>query len=95
MVLCTPEDALEDTPASFKLERPYFGLHRVEWQDTEAVNFYLGYGEWIRLLRANGFDVEDLISIQAPDGKEPLYPVVTAEWARQWPGEEIWKARKR
>jgi SAM-dependent methyltransferase len=95
MVLCTPPDALEDTPATMQLSRPYFGLHRTEWVDTEAVNFFLGYGDWIRVLRANGFDVEDLIELQAPVGAAPLYSLVTPEWARQWPSEEIWKARKR
>jgi hypothetical protein len=23
------------------------------------------------------------------------YPFVTLQWARQWPSEEIWKARRR
>jgi hypothetical protein len=23
------------------------------------------------------------------------FPYVTAEWARRWPSEEVWKARKR
>ena len=93
--LCTPEDAREDTPATERLERPYFGLHRVEWPDNESVNFYLGYGDWVRLLRSNGFDVENLIEVQPPVGAAPLFPIVTTEWARQWPSEEIWKARKR
>jgi SAM-dependent methyltransferase len=95
LTLCTPPDARVDTPATARLERPYFGLRRVEWPDTEAVNFYLGYGDWIRLLRANGFEVEDLIEVQAPDGAAAQIPFVTVEWARRWPSEEIWKARKR
>ena len=95
LMLCTPIDAVEDTPATERLERPYFGLHRVEWPDNESVNFYLGYGDWIRLLRANGFEVEDLIEVRAPEGGTPLFPIVTPEWAQRWPSEEIWKARKR
>ena len=95
MMLCTPVDALEDTPASERLERPYFGMRRFEWPDNESVNFHLGYGDWIRLLRRSGFEVEDLIEVQAPEGKQPQFPIVTAEWARQWPAEEIWKARRR
>lgn len=59
------------------------------------MNFYLGYGDWIRLLRANGFEVEDLIEVRPPEGAVPRSPFVTAEWARRWPAEEIWKARKR
>ena len=43
-------------------------MHRLEWPDDDGVDFHIGYGDWIRLLRANGFEVEDLIEIQAPDG---------------------------
>ncbi len=95
LTICTPVDALEDTPASEHLERAYFGMNRVEWPDNESVNFYLGYGDWIRLLRRSGFEVEDLIEVQAPDGVAPQFPIVTGEWARRWPAEEIWKARRR
>jgi len=93
MTLCTPLDALDDTPATECLQRPYFGLHRLDWVDG-SVTFTLGYGGWIGVLRDNGFVVEDLIEVQAPAGAEPLFPIVTAQWARQWPSEEIWKARK-
>ncbi len=95
MMLCTPIDALEDTPASDCLQRPYFEMHRVTWPDTDAVEFHLGYGDWIRLLRANGFEVEDLIEVRPPEQATTDFKMVTLEWARQWPCEEIWKARKR
>jgi SAM-dependent methyltransferase len=94
LTICTPLDAAEDTPATERLERPYFGLGRVEWPDG-SINFYRGYGDWIRLLRANGFEVEDLIEVQPPEGATTEWPIVTPEWARRWPAEEIWKARKR
>lgn len=94
LTLCTPEDAAADTPASECLQRPYFGLHRLDWAD-DSVTFNLGYGDWIRLLRASGFEIEDLIAIQPPAGATTDSPIVTPRWARQWPCEEIWKARKR
>jgi SAM-dependent methyltransferase len=95
LMLCTPEDAREDTPATECLQRPYFGMHRFEWPDNESVNFGLGYGDWIRLLRANGFEVEGLIEVQPPEGATTSFPIVTPEWARRWPCEEVWQARKR
>ena len=49
----------------------------------------------IRLLHASGFEVEDLIEIQAPPGATARHAYVSAGWARRWPSEEIWKARKR
>lgn len=53
------------------------------------------HGEWVRLLRANDFEIEDLIEIRPPDGSSTSYPFVTLDWARRWPSEEVWKARKR
>ena len=44
---------------------------------TPAVEFHLGYGDWIRLLRANGFEVEDLIELQAP-GRRAAAPYYDA-----------------
>jgi hypothetical protein len=44
-------------------------------------------------VRSCGFVVEDLIEIQAPPRLLRDYAEVTADWARQWPSEEIWKAR--
>lgn len=92
VTLCSSDD---DDQASTTLQRPQFGLHRLAWPDG-AVEFHLGHGEWIDLLRANGFDVERLVEIQAPADAEthPYYAYVTAEWGRRWPAEEIWVARK-
>lgn len=96
LMLCTPEDADEETPVGDRLERPYFGMHRFEFGGAAGpVEFHLGYGDWIRLLRANGFEVEDLIEVRPPPGATTAYPYVTAGWARRWPCEEVWKARKR
>ena len=97
MLCSSPEDS-ETTPVSECLKRPYFGMHRYEWDDDETVEFHLNHGDMIRLLRANDFEIEDLIELQAPahTGKDtPLIPFVTDTWARQWPAEEIWRVRKR
>jgi hypothetical protein len=50
----------------------------------------------LRLLRDTGFDVERLIELYAPDDAETheYYSAVTAEWARKWPSEDLWVARK-
>jgi hypothetical protein len=72
-------------------------MHRFEWSDDEAVDFHLGYGDWIRLLRANDFEVLDLIEVRPDPGAEHHGEAVlpTIDWALQWPSEEIWRARKR
>ena len=94
IMLCSGDD--EDVPAGEQLVRPQFGLHRFEWPQG-GVEFHLAHGAWIDLLRANGFEIERLIELQAPPDAEthPYYAFVTAEWAKRWPSEEIWSARKR
>jgi SAM-dependent methyltransferase len=92
VILCTPDEGQVET----RLVRPLFAMHRFEWPEG-GVEFHLPHGEWIRLLRVSGFEIEDLVEIQAPADAEnhPYYDYVTADWARRWPAEEIWKARKR
>lgn len=95
LMLCVPDE--DGIPASERLIRGQFGMHRFEWPDDLTVEFHLGHGDWIRLLRANGFEVEDLIELRPPASAESnsMYPFVTAEWARRWPCEEVWRARRR
>ncbi len=92
LMLAMPD--VENEAATERLLRPYFGLHRLEWSDDNSVNFHLGYGGWIRLLRSNGFDVEDLVELRPAPDASTTYPFVTLDWARRWPSEEVWKARK-
>jgi SAM-dependent methyltransferase len=92
LMLSLPDE--DGLPATERLLRPFFGMHRFEWPD-ESVEFHLGHGDMIRLLRRCGFDVEDLIEIRPAPGATPSHPLATLEWARQWPSEEVWKARKR
>jgi SAM-dependent methyltransferase len=83
-----------DQPATERLLRPYFGMHRFEWPDDESVEFHLGHGDMIRLLRGCGLEVLDLLELRPGRGATTRYSFVTLEWARQWPCEEVWKARK-
>ena len=89
VILCATDDGTSET-----LQRPQFGMHRFEWPEG-GVEFHLGHGEWIDLLRGNGFEIERLLELQAPADAEThhYYSYVTAEWAKQWPTEEIWVAR--
>jgi hypothetical protein len=47
-----------------------------------------------RLLRGTGFAVEELIEVEVPEGSTTRYQFVSLEWARRWPCEEVWKARR-
>ncbi len=91
-LLTFPDDP--DAPAGETLLRPYFGMHRFQWPGEESVDFGLPHGEMIALLRRCGFVVDELIEVRPPEGSTTGFPLATLEWARQWPCEEIWIARK-
>jgi SAM-dependent methyltransferase len=70
----------EDEPATDRLRRDQFGMHRFEWPEAEgAVEFAITHGAMVRLLRQAGFVIEDLIEVRAPEGAEtPTDPLATA-----------------
>src|SRR5438093_13153668 len=93
LMLCADED--ETKPATDRLLRPAFDMYRMEWPGESGIEFHLSHADWIRLLRDAGFEIEDLVEIRPPEGATTRYAFVTADWARKWPSEEVWKARKR
>ena len=93
-VLTVPEHDGEG-PTTDRLLRPYFDMHRFEWPDDDGVEFHLGYGDWIRLLRSSGFEVLDLIEVRPPEGATTNQGELwDLDWSRRWPSEEIWRARR-
>jgi len=95
VMLCVPD--LDGESADEHLRRSQFGMHRFEWPDDPTVEFHLSHGDMIRLLRSSGFEIEDLLELRPPADAEnsPIYNFVTVDWARRWPAEEVWKARRR
>jgi SAM-dependent methyltransferase len=90
-MLCATLDGWSET-----LQRPQRGLHRLDWEDENTTEFQLGHGDLFRLLTGSGFDVVDLVELYAPDdAQDAEYYHSDAEWAKRWPWEEIWRARKR
>jgi SAM-dependent methyltransferase len=87
----------DDVPVGRELRRPYFGLSRTRFDDPDgaSVQWQLPYGEWIRLFRAAGFMIEDLIELRpGPDAETTYTDFAPPDWARDYPGEHIWKVRK-
>ena len=93
MMLCAPDE--DGVPADERMVRPQLGMHRFEWPDDPGVEFHLSHGDWISLLRAHGFEIEQLIELYPPEGSTTRYQFVTLDWARRWPSEEAWRARLR
>jgi len=79
------------------LQRPQRELRKITWSDTGETNFHAPPGELIDILGSAGFAVERLVELYAPDDAttHEYYKYVHAEWAKNWPAEEIWVARKR
>ena len=91
--LCFPDVG----KVSERLHRPQFGMHSIQWPGETGTEYHLPHGDWIRLLRTNGFDVLELIELQVPEGADTheYYGDISAEWGRKWPAEEIWVTRLR
>lgn len=90
-MICMPNEGAVKT----ELQRDYFGMHRFDWADDNSVEFHLPTGDMLRLLRANGFELEDFIELRAPEGATlKRFEYMTPEWARRWPSEEVWRLRK-
>ncbi len=71
--LCIPAE--EGVVATERLLRPAFGPHRIEWPGDQGIAFHPSHGEWIRLLRRSGFEIEELIEVRPPEGATTSYPV--------------------
>jgi SAM-dependent methyltransferase len=91
LMTCTPETG---GAAGTELVRDYFGRYRVEFEPGGAVEFHLTHGRWVRVLRANGFAIENLVETRPPADATPQPQFASLEWANRWASEEIWIATK-
>lgn len=92
-ILCAPDEGKVEE----RLQRSQADLGRMEWPgEDDGVNYHLAHSEWIRVLRKHGFEIEALHERLAPASTtdHEYYDFVPAGWARRWPAEEIWVARK-
>ena len=87
----------EDLPPTRVMRSDYFGMRRADSTDPDwnTTEFQLTYGDWIRLFRANGLVIEDLIELRpSRDATTTYTDYSTLEWARAYPAEHIWRVRK-
>ena len=92
-ILCSPDEG----PTEERLRRGQADLGRIAWPGAgEGVNYHPAHSDWIRVLRANGFELEALHERLAPESTpdHEYYDFMPAAWARRWPAEELWVARK-
>jgi SAM-dependent methyltransferase len=90
VTMCSPEP---DGPACRELLHPQRQAYRLA-TPRGGIQFHPGHGEWIKILRGNGFVIDALHELYAPPDApdHPYYTLANAEWGRRWPAEEIWAA---
>jgi SAM-dependent methyltransferase len=87
-----------DAPLDRTLRNPYFGMHRIDWSEPDGsagTEFNLPIGEWLRLFDQVGFDVLAYHELRAPSPGPEVRFFVSADWAYDYPSEQVWKLRKR
>jgi SAM-dependent methyltransferase len=80
------------------LRYPYFGIHRIDWSDSDGdsgTEFNLPISEWMRLFDRVGFDVESYQEVQNPNPNREKSFDLDPGWAREYPSEQVWHLRKR
>jgi SAM-dependent methyltransferase len=92
LILCAPDAETDPVPPT--LQRPLRGMYSVSWPDAPTVEFHLSHGDWIRLLRHEGFEVLDLIELYASEDETRTPMSIPPTWAQRWPVEEVWRARR-
>ena len=93
LLYLTWDDANEQQTRKLQIDYSELGRHGVRRRHDR-----LGApaGTWIQVLRANGFEIEDLVELCAGDDASTTYgEFAPPKWARRWPAEWIWKARRR
>jgi hypothetical protein len=60
----------------------------------DGVEYHPSHGQWIEVLRRNGFAVEALHELLAEtEHEQQFYEIADTDWAQQWPAEDLWVAR--
>lgn len=95
VTVCSPWDG---SKVGTSLVRPYFDLHRTDWTvvdiDPGGVEFNLPLSKWFELFAAVGFTVEGYLEPRSPErGTEAPFSV-SAEWANDFPSEQVWQLRR-
>ena len=94
-LICSPVDG---SPAERVLHRPYRGMWGADWTEVEfeptGVCFNLTMAGWMDLFSEIGFAVERYQELYAPDDAFGTRAAIPADWAKEFPVEQVWHLRK-
>jgi SAM-dependent methyltransferase len=87
--LCVPDVG----PATEALQRPHTALGRMQF---DGIEYHPSHAQWIEVLTSTGFEVLALHELLAQgEHQQEFYEIADVQWARQWPAEDLWVARRR
>ena len=90
-IICTP---MNGAPCETTLHRRYRDMWGADWTDVEidpsGVTFNLTISDWFALFREIGFQVAEYRELYAPEDMSGMRCWVPAEWAKDYPNEQVW-----
>ena len=89
------DPTLTEKPGSYVLDFLLLHCEQRFRQEPGGIEFNLPISAWLRLFDRIGFDVIDYREIQAPVAATGQRGAVTAEWAKRFPSEQVWRLMKR
>lgn len=94
-IICTPLDGAD---CDRTLHRSYRGFRGADWTEVEidpsGICFNLTMSGWFALFHEIGFIIENYREIYAPDDALGSRGGVAADWAKEYPFEQVWYLRK-
>ncbi len=95
VLICSPTNG---APCEMTLQRPYRDMWGADWTkvelDPSGVCFNLTISGWMDLFAEIGFAVRHYQEIFAPESETEMRGFVPAEWAKQFPVEQVWYLEK-
>ncbi|MEL7099113.1 MAG: methyltransferase domain-containing protein [Pseudomonadota bacterium] len=94
-LICSP---LSGAPAERVLHRPYRGMWGADWTKVEiepsGVCFNLTIQGWMEVFAEVGFAVERYQELYARPETTGVIASIPADWAKDYPVEQVWHLRK-
>ncbi|WP_415403412.1 class I SAM-dependent methyltransferase [Tateyamaria sp. SN3-11] len=94
-LICSP---LDGSPCDVTLHRPYRDMWGADWTKVEiepsGVCFNLTISDWMALFAKIGFVVARYQEVYAPEWATGTRAAIPAEWAKQYPVEQVWHLKK-
>ncbi len=94
-LLCSPMDG---APCDMTLHRPYVDMWGADWTEVEidpsGVCFNLTISAWMELFTTIGFTIGKYQEVFAPDWASGTRAGIPADWAKQYPVEQVWHLEK-